>query len=154
MEIIHLIYSQMMIDFRAETPDELLQSLKPHPISIVLAQAAMESAWGTSRFFRVANNVFGVWSFDAGEARIAAGVKRGGDTIYVRRYDDLGASIKDYYRVLARGSAFKSFRERRVETEDPFELVKELDNYSEKGAEYGNELASIIRFNKFTEFDK
>jgi uncharacterized FlgJ-related protein len=44
MEIIHLIYSQMMIDFRAETPDELLQSLKPHPISIVLAQAAMESA--------------------------------------------------------------------------------------------------------------
>lgn len=37
-------YSQMMIDFRAETPDELLQSLKPHPISIVLAQAAMESA--------------------------------------------------------------------------------------------------------------
>ena len=38
-------------------------------------------------------------------------------------------------------------------TSDPAELVKGLDGYSEKGAEYGETLMSIIRFNKFTDYD-
>ena len=37
--------------YRAVTDRDLLGALKPHPISIVLAQVAMESAWGTSCFF-------------------------------------------------------------------------------------------------------
>lgn len=147
-------FDELKEEYRAKTDEQLLQALKPHPTSIVLAQAAMESAWATSRFYRIANNVFGVWSFDEGEPRIAAGVKRGNKTIYVKRYDSVEESVRDYYRVLARGSAFKEFRELRVETENPFELVKKLDSYSEKGELYGEELASIIRYNNFTEFDR
>ena len=144
---------KLKTEYRAATLEELLAALKPHPRSIVLAQAAMESAWGTSRFLVEANNVFGVWSFDKDEPRIAAGQQRGDKTIWLRKYDSIYASVKDYYRVLARGAAFKEFRALRVKTDDPYELVKKLDRYSEKGDEYGKELASMISFNKFSEYD-
>jgi len=146
--------ARLKIEYRAETTKELLAALRPHPQSIALAQAAMESGWGTSRFFVKANNVFGVWSFDQDEPRIAAGGQRGNKTIWVKKYASIYASVKDYYRVLARGEAFEDFRTLRMKTENPYQLVKELDQYSEKGDEYGKELASMIRFNKFVEYDE
>ena len=36
---------------------------------------------------------------------------------------------------------------------DPYKLVKKLDKYSEKGAEYGKELAAMIKYNRFYKFD-
>jgi Bax protein len=141
-------------EYRAETTQELLMALKPHPKSIAIAQAAMESSWGTSRFFKEARNVFGVWSFSKNEPRLAAGEKRGNKTIWVKKYDSVEASIRDYYRTLARGDAFKEFRQLKMETDNPYLLVKKLDRYSEKGLEYGRELAEIIRFNKFYTYDE
>lgn len=139
--------------YRAKTDAELLTALKPHPKSITLAQAAMESSWATSRFFLAAKNVFGVWSFDKHEERIAALEKRGNKTVWVRKYPTVEASIKDYYRTLARGVAFSEFRKLKMKTDDPFELVKKLDRYSEKGAAYVKELAAVIRHNNFTDYD-
>jgi Bax protein len=141
-------------EYRAKTNEQLLQALKPHPRSIVMAQAAMESAWATSRFFREANNVFGVWSFDKDEPRIAAGEQRGDKTIWIKKYQSIEDSVRDNYRVLARSAAFAGFRELRMTSEDPFELVKQLDRYSELGAKYGEELSSVIRYNKFTLLDQ
>ncbi len=145
---------QLRASYKVEDNRALLLALKPHPISVSLAQAAMESAWGTSRFFREANNIFGIWSFDASEPRIAAGEKHGDTTIWVKKYASLEASVRDYCRTLARGRAFDEFRELKLKTDDPFALVEELDRYSERGAEYGKELASMIRYNKFQEFDR
>jgi len=140
-------------EYKASTDEELLMALKPHPISITMAQAAMESSWATSRFFREATNIFGVWSFDEDEPRIAAGEKRGNKTIWVKKYSSVKSAINDYYRTLARGSAFVEFRQLKMTTNDPHELVKKLDRYSEKGAKYGEELTSIIKFNKFHLYD-
>ncbi|MFQ3288080.1 MAG: Bax protein [Alteromonadaceae bacterium] len=144
---------KLKVEYKATTNDELLMALKPHPKSIAIAQAAMESAWATSRFFREANNIFGVWSFDEDEPRIAALQKRGDKTIWVKKYSSVKAAVKDYYRTLGRSSAFKEFRELRMQSNDPFLLVTKLDRYSEKGAEYGHELTSIIKFNKFNKLD-
>lgn len=140
-------------EYKAETDKELMMALKPHPVSIVLAQAALESSWATSRFFFEARNIFGVWSFDPGEPRIAAGEKRGNKTVWVKKYDTLEASVKDYYRILGRSPAFKEFRELRLKTNDPFKLVRELENYSEKRDEYTEKLSAMIRFNNFTKYD-
>jgi len=140
-------------EYGASSDEELLMALKPHPISVTLAQAAMESSWATSRFFREANNIFGVWSFDENDDRIAAGEKRGEKTIWLKKYSSVKASISDYYRTLARGRAFVEFRRLNLSTNDPYELVKKLDKYSEKGALYGEELTSIIKYNKFYEHD-
>lgn len=140
--------------YNVKTDAELLGALKPHPQSIVLAQAAMESAWATSRFFVQANNVFGMWSKNPNEPRIAAGVKRAGKyTIWLRKFDSVEASIRAYYRLMSRGKAFKEFRALRLQTNDPYELVKKLDKYSEIGAAYGEELSQVIRYNKLVQYD-
>jgi Bax protein len=145
--------AKLRAHYRVDNNQDLLSALKPHPRSIAVAQAAMESAWATSRFFREANNVFGVWSFDKNEARIAAGQKRGDKTIWVKKYPSVEASIRDYYRTLGRGDAFQHFRALKMHTNDPHSLVTKLDRYSEKGAEYGKELSAIIKFNKFDLYD-
>jgi len=145
--------AKLKVEYKAKSDAELLMALKPHPKSIAIAQAAMESSWATSRFFREAYNIFGVWSFDKDEPRIAALKKRGDKTIWVKEYPSIKASVNDYYRTIARGGAFKEFRKLKMKTDDPFALVKKLDRYSEKGAEYGHELTSIIKFNKFHHLD-
>jgi len=140
--------------YKAKNNAELLTALKPHPKSIALAQAAIESSWATSRFFKEANNTFGIWSFNKKEPRISAGEKRGDKIIWIKKYASVKDSIRDYYRTLARGPAYAEFRKLKMETNDPYQLVQKLDHYSEKGAEYGNELAAIIRFNNFQNYDQ
>lgn len=144
---------KLKIEYKVSTNEDLLMALKPHPKSIAIAQAAMESSWATSRFFREANNIFGVWSFDKDESRIAALQKRGDKTIWVKKYASIEDSVYDYYRTLARSHAFSEFRKTKMKTSDPFVLVTKLDRYSEKGSVYGEELASIIKFNKFDTYD-
>ncbi|MCB1692275.1 MAG: glucosaminidase domain-containing protein, partial [Pseudomonadales bacterium] len=46
--------------------DHLLQRVDVVPASLILAQSANESAWGTSRFARRGNNYFGIWCFEPG----------------------------------------------------------------------------------------
>lgn len=141
-------------NYKVKTNKELLAALKPHPQSIVLAQAAMESSWGTSRFFTKANNAFGIWSFNKNEPRIAAGEKRNGKkTIWLRKFNTIEESVRKYYRVMAVGRAYKEFRELRLKSDDVHKLVKKLDGYSEIGALYGKELSSLIRYNKLTKYD-
>jgi Bax protein len=145
---------KLKVEYNATTNSELLTALKPHPKSIAIAQAAMESSWATSRFFREANNVFGVWSFNEDESRIAALKKRGDKTIWLRKYRTVEEAVYDYYRTLAKSSAFADFRQAKMVTDNPFILVTKLDRYSEKGSVYGEALTSIIKFNKFDDYDK
>ena len=140
--------------YRASSDEDLLRRLKPHPRSIAIAQAAMESAWATSRFYRKANNIFGVWSNNKNEPRIAAGETRGTKTIWLKKYNDVEDSIRDYYKTLAKGRAYKAFRNLKMKTDNPYELVKKLDRYSELGAKYGEELSQVIKYNKFYLYDK
>lgn len=140
--------------YKCASDEELLMALKPHPKSIAIAQAAMESAWITSRFFREANNIFGVWSRNKDEPRIAALQKRGSYTVWVKKYSSVKESVRHYYKTLARSKAFKEFRKLKMKTDDPYELVKKLDRYSEIGAKYGEDLSSIIKYNKFYLYDR
>jgi len=140
--------------YKVQSDEKLLLALKPHPKSITLSQAAIESAWGTSRFFREANNIFGIWAFGKNTPRIAALKKRDGKTIWVKKYNSIEQSIRDYYLNLSRSFAFSKFRELNMKTSDPFLLVKELKMYSEKRELYSDELASILRYNKFYKYDK
>lgn len=141
--------------YRVHADTELLLALKPHPQSIVIAQAAIESAWGTSRFFREANNIFGMWSKDPNEPRIAAGVKREGRrTIWLRKFTNLDESIRQYYQTIGRVKGYKAFRELRFKSDDVKILVKKLDKYSELGDKYTQILSSVIKYNKLTKYDK
>lgn len=141
--------------FKAATDEELLAALKPQPNSITLAQAAIESSWATSRFFVEANNIFGMWSINPNEPRIAAREKRGGKrVIWLKRFGTLEESVRAYFRLLATGSMFKKFRAVRLKTDDPYKIIKSLKNYSEMGEEYTLQLEKIIKYNNLTKYDR
>ena len=141
--------------YKAQSDEELLASLKPHPPSITIAQAAMESAWATSRFFVEANNIFGVWSVGTSKPRIAASEQRDNNqTIWLRKFESVDEAVEEYYDMMARAPAYQDFRFVRLYLNDAFEIVKFLDKYSEIGDAYTQELADLIRFNKLTKFDK
>jgi len=130
---------------------QLINRLRTHPVSIILAQAAIESAWGESRFFKEGNNIFGMWSYNKNEPRIKALRKRNGKAIYIKKYANISNAIDDYFVVIGRG-AYKSFRKQRNITNDPLKLVAYLVNYCELD-NYPSKLKKFIVSNKLRKFD-
>ena len=139
--------------FKAKSNEELYEKMEIHPTSIIIAQAIIESGWGTSNFFKKANNVFGIWSFNSNDKRMAASKKRGDKTIYLKKYNSVEESIADYLLTLSTKDAYKEFREKRLETQDPFELIRYLGNYSELRDEYIENLKNTIKKNKLLAYD-
>ena len=138
--------------YRTEDPDKLLLRLNDHPTSIVLAQAAIETGWGTSRFFREANNAFGVWSYDTNEPRIRASETRDGKAVYLKKYRSLIEAVDDYFITIGRGP-YTSFRKHRAINSDVKNLVNHLDTYSEISDEYVKRLHSVINSNTLQKYD-
>jgi Bax protein len=141
-------------EFHALDNYELHDKMESHPTSIVIAQAIIESGWGTSKFFQKANNVFGIWSFSKKDNRVAASKKRGAKTIYLKKYKSMEESIYDYFVTLARKDSYKLFQKKKLITQDPYKLVNYLIKYSERGESYTKELKEMIRQNKLSAYDK
>jgi Bax protein len=123
------------------------------PNSMVLAQAAVESGWGKSRFFKEAKNVFGIWSFSESDQRVEAHAVRGDQKVFLRAYPDLSGSVRDYFDVLSRSNAFRGLRIIRETTDDPFTLIPYLKNYSERKSAYTKLIRKIIEQNDLTRYD-
>ena len=85
------------------------------PISIIIAMAGIESAWGTSRFATEGNALFGVrtWSLDTVPHMKALGNMDA--TWGVKKYPTKCESIKDMIRILNTHPAYKDFRSSRAE---------------------------------------
>ena len=139
--------------FKATSYSDLYNKMEVHPTSIIIAQAIIESGWGTSRFFEEANNVFGIWSFDESEKRVVASKKRGEKSVYVKKYASVEQSIFDYFIVLSTKNAYEEFREKRLESKDPLHLVEYLGKYSELGEAYIENLKSTIQKNRLMIYD-
>ncbi len=142
--------------YQASDPIDLLKRIKPHPISITLAQAAIESAWATSRFFIEANNIFGMWTRSTSkEDAIAAGSQRAnGKTVYLKKYKSIEDSVRHYYKTIATRDAYKEFRNIRYISNDPLEIASYLDQYSEQDYYYTVSIIKVIMKNKFTRYDR
>jgi Bax protein len=126
--------------------------LHTFPVCIVLAQAAIESAWGTSRFFLEANNPFGLWSFDPDQDRIEASSTRKGTKVYLRKFNNLEDAIDAYFTTLSTGP-FVKFRAARLKTSDPFTLINYLIDYSERREAYVEEVKQVITGNNLVMYD-
>ncbi|UII30867.1 glucosaminidase domain-containing protein [Fulvivirga ulvae] len=146
-------FDTKMEEFKANSPEDLYNRMATHPTSIVLAQAAIESGWGSSRFFNEANNIFGVWSYNPDEDRIMASQSRGDQAIFLRKYPDLRGSIKDYFLTLSRANAYGNYRQQRLKVKDPYQLTYFLKNYSELRYTYVSRLNMVMRKNNLTQYD-
>ena len=85
------------------------------PISIIIAMAGIESAWGTSRFATEGNALFGVrtWSLDTVPHMKALGNPNA--SWGVKKYKTKCQSVKDMIRILNTHPAYEKFREHRAE---------------------------------------
>jgi Bax protein len=130
----------------------LLRRVDEVPVGLVLAQAANESGWGTSRFAREANNLFGVWTWDE-DAGLTPTRRRKGQTHLVRAYEDLRASVRSYLHNLNAGHAYVELRRLRAEMRargaalDPLALAAGLGPYSQRGDDYVAEIRGMIAVN-------
>ena len=143
----------------AELVDELLVRVDIIPVSLALAQAATESAWGTSRFAREGNNIFGQWCFDEG-CGLVPGQRADDANHEVRAFSTVEASIRSYYRNLNTNPTYEYLRELRAQMRmkgkpiDSRALAQGLLRYSERGHVYISELYEIIRINDLLALDK
>jgi Bax protein len=127
------------------------------PASMVIAQAAKETGWGTSRFAQEGNALFGQWTWSGEGIKPAAADN---DTTHkVMKFKVLQASVKAYQRNLNTHSSYKEFRSIRAEFRDKnrkldsLALSEYLDKYAETGREYVKIVQQIIKQNKLTDFD-
>lgn len=123
------------------------------PTSFVLAQAILESGWGTSRFAKNYNNYFGLHCYSED-----CGVKALDANVYLEVFNNATDSILGYYHRLNTGSNFKDFRiiRHKVNSQQlPLSaLFDTLENYSEIGSqEYKQRLTSIIKLNNLTQYN-
>jgi len=81
------------------------------PPKLVLAQGAIESAWGRSYFAIAGNNLFGQW--DYGGRGLVPKNRDENKTHTVRIFRSPQQSLAVYMRNLNRNSAYESFRELR-----------------------------------------
>lgn len=132
--------------------EALLTHLDEIPVSMVLAQAAMESAWGTSRFVTQGNNFFGQWCYTKG-CGMVPGARNDGARHEVKIFDSTDDAIYAYFRNINSHRAYRSVRAIRARTRQKGEslsgliMVGGLKKYSQRGEAYIEELRSVIRFN-------
>ncbi|KPK39775.1 MAG: hypothetical protein AMJ69_04745 [Gammaproteobacteria bacterium SG8_47] len=138
--------------------EELLVRVDVIPTSLVLAQAAEESGWGTSRFAAQGNALFGQWTW--GGAGIQPEQQRQSLGDYkIAAFDSPQESVSAYAHNLNTHSAYAPLRQRRASLRADGQpltgraLVNTLTSYSERGEEYVESLQAIIRVNKLAPAD-
>jgi Bax protein len=148
-----LFLDSLVKRFDANSYDNLLERLKPHPTSLVLAQAALESGWGQSRFALQGNNLFGIRATAYDKEFQKSLFNRGGETINVKRYSSVSESIEHYFFTIGKNQAYRSFRLKRFEEANIYQLIDELHKYSKTGDEYSRMLKQIIIWNDLRKYD-
>ena len=136
---------------------ELLAFVDVIPNSIVLAQAANESGWGSSRFAKKYNALFGEYTYN-NELGIVPIKREEGKKHLIKHFASVDQSVISYFNNINSHYAYDEFRElRKVQRNknvsfDVLSLVEKLDFYAED-VEYVNTISSIIKTNKLEKFD-
>ncbi|MBC8478624.1 glucosaminidase domain-containing protein [bacterium] len=145
------LLQQLQLQYGTTRHDWLLDRIQPIPPSLVLAQAAVESAWGTSRFAREGNNLFGIWTWE--EEGLLPQSRRAGKQHRVARFPTILEGVERYFELLNTLPAYADFRRQRNQKIDPRLLAASLQNYSAKGSAYSKLLKNVIRHNQLTRYD-
>ena len=127
------------------------------PPSLVLAQAAIESGWGASRFVDEANNFFGQHTYDdAVDGLVPAG---GDGSFKVRHFRTIAESVRSYLHNLNTHRAYTALRRARAAGRGDdlmpagLALARHLTSYSERREDYVRAIEEVIRSNRLDDFD-
>jgi Bax protein len=126
------------------------------PTSLALAQAAKESGWGTSRFAREANNLFGEWCFRPGCGLVPQN-RPAGRKHEVETFDTPRDSVFSYLLNLNTHDSYRAFRLERARLRKTggglsgVELAEQLGKYSERRDDYVKDIKHLIEVNKLAD---
>jgi Bax protein len=126
--------------------DELARRVDAVPPSLAIAQAALETGWGTSRAAQRSRNVFGHMAYGGGAP--------------TKPFDSLGGAVEAYVHNLNIHRAYGGFREERARMRvagtipDGFALAAELLRYSERKHDYVRDVRGLIRSNNLRPLDR
>ena len=136
---------------------ELMVKVNTIPISMILAQAIIESGWGTSRFAREGNALFGEWTW---QKDLGIKPKEKSDANYsVKSFTNITESLNSYILNLNRHDAYKemrSYRHKQIKNGSEvlgYETANFLDGYAEIGYVYVTKVKDMIISNKLYKFD-
>ncbi len=137
--------------------DSYMKKINIIPTSIILAQAALESGWGNSRFTKEANNIFGHWTY--GSKGLIPLRRNKGAKHKIRIFDSLEDSLKAYLKNVNSNGAYKqvrNLREKTIKNNKPLNglsIYKGFINYSQLKHEYLRRLKNMIIKNKLLQYD-
>ena len=115
----------------------------PVNFEVLLAQAALESGWGNSRFAIEGKNLFGIRTYNLTEPHMlpSNNPKKWGVRVYMHECD----SVQHYIDILNNGGAFEEYRKLRDDGEtDSLVLVNTLGAYA-SDEHYFGKVTRIIK---------
>jgi len=133
--------------------NDLLMRVDIIPTSLVLVQAANESAWGTSRFAKIGLNFFGIWCYRQGCGMVPGG-RNTGAKHEVAAFQSVDSAVAGYFNNINKHNAYHVFRTIRSELraqDQPLSaeiLATGLLPYSERGAHYVLDITNMLRHNQ------
>ena len=122
----------------------------PVNFEVLLAQAALESGWGNSRFALEGKNLFGIRTYNLTEPHMlpSNNPKKWGVRVYMHECD----SVQHYIDIINNGTAYEKYRELRDnDVSDSLQYVETLGAYA-ADKKYFPKLRSIIKKLR-TEYD-
>jgi len=144
--------SEIKLKYETDSIEELKRRIYPHPVSLALTQAVLESGWGTSNIFRKGNNIFGIMSFSSEDSRSLIQFQDGDDERYLRTYSSVIESVEGYYLLISKVSSYKKFRQIRWEGGSSYELLRYMKGYHES-EQYTQMAQSILISNDLEQYD-
>lgn len=149
LSVIERMWLAEVADRYGTEPDdfeELALRVDIVPPSMAIAQAGVESGWGTSRAARTSNALFG---------QIQPGTRQ-----LPQPFPSVADSVEAYIRNLNTHFAYAGFRTERARLRtqgkhpDGYHLIGQLLRYSELGRTYINFVRGLIRENRLSDFDR
>lgn len=137
---------------------KLLRRVDTVPTSLAVAQAAIESGWGTSRFAREGSNLFGLRTHARGEGLVPK-ERAEGQRFKVASYGSVCAGIEAYIQNLNTHGRYRDLRTVRATLRasglpaSGDRLAHELAAYSERGVDYVAQVRTIIVQNELGRLD-
>jgi len=145
-EDMNFIKSEMKT-YKVDNIKDLIKAVDIIPVPMALAQAGVESGWGTSRFAKEANALFG--------QKTVAKTNIKSQTDQYAVYDSFKESIASYMHNLNTHPAYEKFRDERYSMRrsgngfNIKELVNTLLHYSTRGKDYVHQVKQIMSDNGF-----
>jgi Bax protein len=136
----------------------LLEKIGEIPPSLALAQAAVESGWGTSNPAQSFNSLFGQYTAPDDDDAADAGAKK--PVWRLASYDNILEAVRAYADNLNTHRAYSAFRARRltmIQKGEPLsglKLAEKLGSYSTRKIHYVQDVQRMIRRNSLAALDQ